>query len=281
MRAFLEIARCRPELVAGATLIYDAEALFAKRDILERQLAGDPLEQVMAEAMLAEEASLARRAQLVLSVSPQECAEFQRLGVGQVELLGHTLEPTPGPLPFAQRRDFLFVGRLSEERSPNVDGLAWFSQEILPVIRRTLGPEVVLKVAGKIGASTLSKLKCPSLTLLGQVRDLAPVYDTARVFIAPTRYAAGIPLKVYEAAAHGVPSVVTPILAEQLGWCDEKELLVGRDSESFAAQCSRLYRDEMLWTRLRENALARVREDCDPVRFRRTIGRIIDATLSS
>lgn len=281
MKALVAVARRRPELLAGATLIYDAEALFAERDILERRLIGEPLEQAAAEAMMVEEASLARRAQLVLSVSSHESAEFQRLGVGRVELLGHTIEPSPGALPFAKRRDFLFVGRLYEERSPNVDGVAWFSREILPMVQRTLGREVVLKVAGKIGASSILKLKCPSLMLLGQVRDLAPIYDGARVFIAPTRYAAGIPHKVHEAAAHGVPSVVTPLLAEQLGWRDGEELLVGHDSESFAAQCSRLYRDEELWTRIRENALDRVRKDCDPAGFRRTIGHIIDATLSS
>jgi len=277
MRSFLAIASRRPKLVADVTLIYDAEALFAQRDILERELADSPLEQGAAQKRLREEVSLARQAQLVLSVSSQECAEFRSSGVGRVELLGHTIEPLPGPLPFTKRRDFLFVGRLSEERSPNVDGLAWFFREILPVVQRTLGGEVRLNVAGKLGAPSLSMLKCPSVALLGQVRDLGPIYDRARVFIAPTRYAAGIPLKVYEAAAYGVPSVVTPLLAKQLGWCEEQDFLIGRDSESFAAQCARLYRDEALWTRLRENALDRVREDCDPVRFRQTIGRIIDA----
>jgi len=281
MESFLALIGRRPELLADATLIYDAEALFAERDILERQLLGDPLEQAAGEAILAQEASLAGQAKLVLSVSARECAEFRRLGVGRVELLGHTIEPSPGCAVFAQRRDLLFVGRLTEERSPNVDGLAWFAQEILPVIRRNLESEVVLKVVGKLGASSMSNLNCPSVALLGQVRDLAPIYDRARVFIAPTRYAAGVPLKVYEAAAHGVPSVVTPLLAEQLGWCDEKELLVGHDRDSFADQCSRLYRDEVLWTRIRENALDRVRKDCDPVGFRRTIDQIIDATRSS
>jgi hypothetical protein len=40
----------------------------------------------------------------------------------------------------------------------------------------------------------------------------------------------------------------------------------------------RLYQDEVRWTRLRENALGRIRKHCDPIRFRKTIERIIDAT---
>ena len=133
-------------------------------------------------------------------------------------------------------------------------------------------------VAGANGAPSVSGLNDSSLTMLGQVKDLSPVYNTSRVFIAPIRFAAGIPLKIHEAAAHGVPVVFTPLLAEQLGWRDEEDLLVAGDTGGFAAQCARLYQDEALWTRLRMNALDRVRDDCDPDRFRKTIVRIIDAT---
>jgi O-antigen biosynthesis protein len=278
MRAFLAIVKRRPELTDHVKLVYDAEAMFAKRDILESQLTGNSIECVAAEAMLAEEISLAAQAHLVLSVSSNECAEFRRAGISQVELLGHMIEPAPGPSAFAQRRDLLFVGRLSEERSPNVDGLIWFCHEVLPLLRQSIGERVRLIVAGKNGAPSPLQMTNPAVILLGQVPDLAPLYDRARVFVAPTRYAAGIPIKVYEAAAHGVPSVVTPLLADQLGWCDEKEVLVGLDSQSFATQTSRLYHDEALWTRLRENALERIRKDCDPARFRQTIGRILGMT---
>jgi O-antigen biosynthesis protein len=278
MRTFLEVARRRPELTEGTTLIYDAEAIFAARDILEMRLRGNPPEKAMVEEMLAEEASLAQAASLVLSVSTREASEFRRLGVDNVEVLGHILEPTPGLERFETRRGLLFVGRLEDEGSPNVDGLGWFVQDILPLVRKTLEQDVSLIAAGADGAPSVSRLKRRGTTFLGTVEDLSPVYNASRVFIAPTRFAAGIPLKVYEAAAHGVPSVVTPLLAEQLGWCNEEDLLVGGDAQEFAAQCVRLYRDEALWTRLRKNALNRIREDCSPVRFRQTISRIVDAT---
>src|SRR5271166_3970042 len=278
MRAFMEVVRRRPDLTEGAALVYDAEAFFAMREILERRLRGEPLEQAKVEAMLAEEASLAGAAQLVLSVSPHECAEFRRLGVDNVEVLGNLLDPAPGQESFAARRGLLFVGRLNEDGSPNVDGLCWFVRDILPLVQKALDHEVHLTVAGANGAPSLSGLNGTSVTMLGQVKDLSPIYNAARVFIAPTRFAAGIPLKVHEAAAHGIPVVATPLLAEQLGWRDGEELLVAGDAPEFAAQCARLYRDETLWTRLRMNAIDRIREDCSPVRFRKTIARIVDAT---
>src|SRR5271166_3435656 len=278
MRAFMEVVRRRPDLTEGAALVYDAEAFFAMREILERRLRGEPLEQAKVEAMLAEEASLAGAAQLVLSVSPHECAEFRRLGVDNVEVLGNLLDPAPGQESFAARRGLLFVGRLNEDGSPNVDGLCWFVRDILPLVQKALDHEVHLTVAGANSAPSLSGLNGTSVTMLGQVKDLLPIYNAARVFIAPTRFAAGIPLKVHEAAAHGIPVVATPLLAEQLGWRDGEELLVAGDAPEFAAQCARLYRDETLWTRLRMNAIDRIREDCSPVRFRKTIARIVDAT---
>jgi glycosyltransferase involved in cell wall biosynthesis len=47
----------------------------------------------------------------------------------------------------------------------------------------------------------------------GPQPDLRPFYDAARVFIVPTRYAAGIPFKAHEAAAFGVPLVVSGVIA--------------------------------------------------------------------
>ena len=66
------------------------------------------------------------------------------------------------------------------------------------------------------------------------VDDLTPLYDDARVFVAPTRYSAGISLKVIEAAARGVPIVCTPLVARQLGWISGEELLTAETPAEFA-----------------------------------------------
>jgi glycosyltransferase involved in cell wall biosynthesis len=89
----------------------------------------------------------------------------------------------------------------------------------------------------------------------------------ARIFVAPTRYAAGIPHKVHEAAARGIPIVATPLLASQLGWGDGDPFLVGSDAETFARKCVDLYRNRDLWEQLREAAIERVREDCSIENF--------------
>jgi glycosyltransferase involved in cell wall biosynthesis len=114
---------------------------------------------------------------------------------------------------------------------------------------------------------------------LGKVEDLVPLYDRARVFVAPSRFAGGIPLKVYEAAAHGVPVVASTLIAQQLGWRHDVELLVADTPEEFAAHCLRLHDDPALWQRLRDAALHATRRDCGIPSFADSLARILDSTL--
>jgi glycosyltransferase involved in cell wall biosynthesis len=103
--------------------------------------------------------------------------------------------------------------------------------------------------------------------MVGPVEDLTRSYDTHRVFVAPTRFAAGLPHKVHEAAARGVPVVATPLLAGQLGWRHDVEILSAETPRAFADSCVQLYNDAGLWSRIRENALTRLERDCSPERF--------------
>ena len=91
------------------------------------------------------------------------------------------------------------------------------------------------------------------------------------------RFAAGIALKVHQAAASGVPVVATSVLASQLGWRDGEEILVADTPQAFADAVYRLYTDEALWNRVRRNALRRISEDYSVERFQASLRE----TLSS
>jgi glycosyltransferase involved in cell wall biosynthesis len=94
--------------------------------------------------------------------------------------------------------------------------------------------------------------------------------------VAPTRFAAGIPLKMHQAAAFGVPVVSTTLIAELAGWRDGHDLLAASDASGFAEACARLHRDETLWTAIRNSALDRCATDCSPAAFRQSVGVILD-----
>ena len=112
------------------------------------------------------------------------------------------------------------------------------------------------------------------------VDDLRPWFERARVFFAPTRYTAGIPLKVYQAAAFGLPIVATELIADLTGWQSDRDLLAALDAAAFAKACARVYRDEELWNALRAAALERCREDCSPQKFREGVRQVLGVISS-
>lgn len=257
-------------------IIYDAEAFFASRDVSLHSLNGKSLPKKEINHMFQEEAGLAAAADCVISVSEGEKAAFHKYGVENVHVLGHTIAAEPTPRPFVERRGFLFVGAIPEETSPNGDSMIWFLEEIFPRIQTVLGADIPLTIAGRNQSERLRKFAGPSVRITGPVIDLTGLYDAARVFIAPTRFAAGISHKVHEAAARGLPVVSTPLIASQLGWRDGELLLVGGEPNEFARQCIELHTNEKLWVKLREAALARVRAECSPEAFERKLGQIVE-----
>ncbi len=253
-------------------LVYDAEALFIRRELGRDHLTGASISHEKARQLIDAEVGLARDCDLILTVSASEGDEFRARGFPHVLTLGNSLDLNPGVRPFHERRGFLFVGAMTDDRSPNVDSALWLCREILPAVQRRLGRGARLTIAGRDGSTKVPHLAHdPSIDLVGMVDDLSPLYDRARVFLAPTRFGAGIPLKVQDAAARGVPVVCTSLLARQLDWRDGVHLLVADDVEEIAARCCALHEDEGLWTRIRQGALARVRDECSPDRFRATL----------
>jgi GT2 family glycosyltransferase len=255
MAAFRRALRRVPGFIGLSKVVYDAEAVFALRDA-SAKASGGPVKR---------EVALAKGAGGVLVVSEAEAALFRRAGAGLIEIVGHAHVAHPTPRGFDQRRGLLFVGALDDD-GPNTDSLTFFVREVMPKLDALIGANWTLKVAGRNSATSVQALAEPRVELLGPVRDLTPLYDAARVFIAPTRFAAGIPMKVHEAAARGLPTAVTPLLAGQLGW-GEDALAIGEGAEGFAHAVASLYGDPARWAAARERALVKLVEDCDPQVF--------------
>jgi GT2 family glycosyltransferase len=263
--------------LAEAALVYDAEAVFASREVARRRLGGEDVGQAEEAALVHGEASLAANADLVLAVSEAERGPFVAAGCRDVRVLGHGVEARPGPTPFANRHGLLFAGAAILDADPNTDALAWLAGAILPALAARVGTPLRLRAAGLVSAPCLRRVTAAGLVLLGPVPDLGPLYEVSRTFVAPTRFAAGIPLKVLGAAAHGVPVVTTSVVARQLGWRDGIELLVADDVPGFVDAILRLEQEPELWGELRAAALERVRVDWSPDRFEAALAGALDA----
>jgi len=240
--------------------VYDAEAVFVNREINERRLNGEPFSEGEERRMLEEELGPALKADSVFAVSETERSQFESLCFDVIHMLRHYSELSPTAKGFEQRKDILFVGAVHADTAPNALGLIWFIEEVLPLIRKELGSDLKLYFAGRNGSEALAAYASESEVFLGFVEDLDEWYDRCRVFIAPARFAAGIPLKVIEAASRGIPVVAASLAREQLGWT-EGEMLSANDAQAYANECIRAYTDESLWQGLRSSAIDRLERE--------------------
>ena len=267
---FNQAAMLEPRIAQQTRIIYDAEALIAPRNIMRRRLTGEAVSDTEITKAIKQEIRKARLADAVIAVSEHEAEYFRSYENKTTVVAGHAIRPRISENLFAARKDLLFVGALREDDSPNVDSLVWFVQQCWPKIK-SAEPTIQLLVVGDNSAPSLNKITDESVIFKGQLASIESFYDTCRVFIAPTRFAAGIPHKVHEAAANGIPSVVTPLLAGQLSWYHDCEVLVAESGIKFAEQCLRLYRSPELWAKLQEGGYSAVKRDCSEEAFRQAL----------
>ena len=104
----------------------------------------------------------------------------------------------------------LVAGWLGGPRSPNADGLVWFVREVLPLVVARI-PWFRLRVTGANPPPAIASLGDQSVTLVGGVEDLAPVYNAARLAISPLRFGSGVKMKVLEAISLGWPLVLSSL----------------------------------------------------------------------
>jgi glycosyltransferase involved in cell wall biosynthesis len=256
-------------------IVVDTEAVTSVRQAGQAALLNQEFD---LEATLCQEFARLDASMHVVAVTEAEAAIVRPHHRGPVTVLGHAVAASPTPRRFEERTGILFVGAIHGMDHPNYDGLAWFIDEVLPLIEQQLRWETRLTVAGYIAPGiTLDRFSGhPRVTLRGAMADLTPLYDSHRVFIAPARFAAGIPYKVHEAAAFGLPVVATTLLARQLGWSDGESIGAAdvSDPAGFAARVVALHRDVNLWSRVREHALARVATELDPGDFASRVARL-------
>ena len=262
-----------PTLTPRPRIIYDAEMVFSLRELAATTpQASQSLTTQELEFVVDAEVSVADAADVVLTVSEDEAGHFRRRGKAGVHVLGHSLNTEPTANPYRERTGLLSVGSYRGQSVPKGDGVLWYLDEIQPHIRKALGDQAAQITLA--GLSKAERLRRPFNTLCKvatSLDDLRPLYDHARVCIVPAKSGIGMTRRVLEAAAHGVPVVTTPELAEQMGWTVGVELLVGSTTKEFAEACMQLYQSALLWEQLRTNALTQVSTTCSPQAFGSTL----------
>ncbi len=119
---------------------------------------------------------------------------------------------------------------------PNEDAIRYYTDQILPIIRRSI-PNATLTVVGRNPYPSLLDLsrRDSSIVVTGRVDDVRPHMERAAAYVVPLRIGGGTRLKIYEAMAMEKGIVSTTIGAEGLPVTDGKELRIADTPETFAA----------------------------------------------
>ncbi len=148
-----------------------------------------------------------------------------------------------------QSNSLVFTG--SMDWLPNEDGVLYFVEKILPLVRQEL-PDTCLSIVGRRPSSKLRKLadRVAGIEVTGKVDDIRPYVARASVYVVPLLVGGGTRLKIFEAMAMGKAIVSTTIGAEGLPVVGGQHIYLADESAEFARQVvtllrNRARRDEM------------------------------------
>ena len=140
--------------------------------------------------------------------------------------------------------------------SPKLKNAAWFTNEILPRIRKQR-PETRLIVAG-LEASRLQKHlgSTENIEIHESPDSLDPFFAEASVFVIPERQEGGLKIKSVDAASRGFPIVSTAAGVSGAHLKHEQHVLIADSADEFSAAVLRFFENPDLARRLGNSARA-------------------------
>jgi len=160
---------------------------------------------------------------------------------------------TPSGKEVIQPHNVVFTG--SMDWLPNEDAIRYYTDQILPLIRRSL-PDATLTVVGRNPNPGLVELsrKDTSIAVTGRVEDVRPYMERAAAYVVPLRIGGGTRLKIFEAMAMEKAIVSTSVGAEGLPVRNGQELFIADTPETFAAAVVDLLMNPPLARRMGQHA---------------------------
>jgi polysaccharide biosynthesis protein PslH len=207
---------------------------------------------IEAKRLFAFEKAIAQRAAISLFVSDAEAELFRektRLDASQVLALENgidlshfdpaldypAVEAGQGPLA-------VFTGQM--DYAPNVEAVAAFAQDVLPLIH-LVEPKAKFAIVGRAPTAEVTALsKLRGLIVTGEVADTRDWLKAADVVVAPLKLARGVQNKVLEAMAMAKPVVASSAAVLGIDATAGRDLLVADSAVEQAAEVLKLLLDK-------------------------------------
>jgi len=183
---------------------------------------------------------LSRSARRTVAVAERDLAELAvPQGRGRViPVAGRLMAPQEAS---TSARVVVLSGNLGYR--PTVRGAVWFSREVWPRVRSRV-PDARWVLAGARPTAAVRGLsRLDGVEVHADVPDLSAWVASSRLAVAPMSSGSGVPMKVLEAMAAGVPAVVHPWAADGLTQDAAGAVVVADGAEAWAAEIVRLLDD--------------------------------------
>jgi len=263
-------------LLPQASVIMSGTALHYLR-LLRRAIQEENPEKVQAARQVrTEEFNAMRSVDLVLCANENERAVIEALSEGGVrQLVAPWVLEAVGPVPPRERRSGLsFLG--GSAQMANVEGLEWFAEQVMgPLEQQRSG--LTLSVYGARVDERVRRLASTAIRIEGFIEDAAAAYAPHLVFIAPQLSGGAMKGAVLGALAHGLPTVISPSAAADLGLRDGEECLIAETCQEWVDKIQRLLDDAELWERLRTGGQEFVRARYSFARGREQMQAVFEA----
>jgi glycosyltransferase involved in cell wall biosynthesis len=199
-----------------------------------------------ANRMRAYEGLNCRQAAHVIAVSEEDARRMESdFGIPHVSTVatGVDIDYFTPATDAAGASGIVFTG--SMDWLPNIDGIEWFVQEILPLIRKKI-PNCELSIVGRNPDPKVLNLASRerNISVTGTVPDIRPYLWNSAISVVPLRIGGGTRLKIYESMAARTPVVSTTVGAEGLEYHPGLDIEIADQPELFAEHCIRLLEDE-------------------------------------
>ena len=252
---FLVTAINFPALEQAVLFEHNVETVIWQR---HTENAADPLRRaffnLQAKRMSRYEGDSCKRAGHVVTVSENDAATIHGM-------FGVSCSPVPTgvdidyfrPPQQPERNGLVFVG--SMDWMPNIDGINWFAERVLPLIRER-HKDLPITIVGRTPPAGIEALAAsdPFFHVTGTVPDVRPYMWAAAASIVPLRIGGGTRLKIYEAMAAGLPVISTTVGAEGLDVRDGQTIALADEPAEFARRCIDLVSDRAAAQRMAAEA---------------------------
>ena len=235
-----------------AKLIFNTVDLHFVRELRDAEISGaSPAAALQTKQ---QELDVVRASDLTIVLSHAEeiilCDEVPEANITVLPLVFSELDQEPPG--FDARADILFIG--SFPHKPNVDAVLHFADTIFPALRERL-PGIRFHVVGSEPTAEVLRLaERPGIIVHGFVQDIAPLFRSVRLTVAPLRFGAGIKGKIATSLAFGVPCVCTPIAAEGMRIDDGQHVLIAETVQEWCDAIAGVYDNAEQWAQISQQS---------------------------